>query len=411
MMLRLTRTPHHLWDRPANPAVANVCGGVQIRVGLIGMMLIPLTILSSGGCARFDLRKNIPWQETSSKPVQSVVVFWTDALIERRSGPPYRGFGGRVYFYPADMSRPVKVRGTLVVYAFDDNLPPPENLKPVRKFVFTNEQLEKVYADSKLGPSYNILIPWDEYSPTSQRISLIARFIPEEGPSVVSEQARVFLPGFESGFLAAQSPSPRSDAPAKASEMPNHSAGGAPVAAQGDAGSTLPAVFAREHAPRASAAQQSPTKGETTGPEGGSSVQPVSQRRMQTLTLNISSRRPTPMPSQGADPENPGKQETSTSRGSEEQNGIFQDAPALPKNAPEEMPLQPEPAGNTKRDAAATDPRGWTPVGSPLQYVPPPSPPSAGQLIDQMNLRPPARSELYPPQVREAGAVPIPAGR
>ncbi|RMG04930.1 MAG: hypothetical protein D6741_00295, partial [Planctomycetota bacterium] len=50
-------------------------------------------------------------------------------------------------------------------------------------------------SESKLGPSYNLLIPWDDMFGDAHKLSLICRYIPPEGPSVVSEQARVFLPG------------------------------------------------------------------------------------------------------------------------------------------------------------------------------------------------------------------------
>ncbi|HOA51889.1 MAG TPA: hypothetical protein PKI05_06505, partial [Thermogutta sp.] len=88
---------------------------------VVGMLLLSGLAITAVGCAKFDLRRNIPWQETSDKPVRSVVAFWTEAVIERTSGPPYRGFGGRLLFYPADMSHPVKGQGTVVVYDFDED--------------------------------------------------------------------------------------------------------------------------------------------------------------------------------------------------------------------------------------------------------------------------------------------------
>lgn len=402
-MFRLTRTPADLYHTPGNCEVGTVRVGWYVAADLLCPVFVAFAITSCVGCARFDLRRNIPWQEAAGKPVQSVVVFWTDALIERRSGPPYRGFGGRVYFYPADMSRPVKVRGTLVIYAFDDNLPPPENLKPVRKFVFTNEQLEKVYAESKLGPSYNILIPWDEYSPTSQRISLIARFIPEEGPSVVSEQARVFLPGLESGLLSDKSATSGSTAVASASEVPQARSGATPVAAHGERGSALPAVFAGENT---TPFQQTQTAAKTAASEASSDARSVPQRRMQTLTLNISSRGAGPVTSLNRGSENQARPEPAAAEhsvGSAEQTTAEGGTSGTQAHG--------DAAVSTQMGGRQTNPRPWTPPGSPLEYTPAQLPPSAGQLIDRMNLRPPTRSEPYPRQAPEAEGVPTPADR
>lgn len=174
----------------------------QLRVILAAAVFV--TILP--GCARFDLRRNIPWQQEPEGPPASVVAFWTDAVLERTGGPPYRGFGGRLLFYSRDMTRSIRAKGTLVVYAFDDDLPPPENLKPVRKFVFTAEQMAQMESESNMGPSYSVLIPWDQFSPEPQRLSLMVRLIPETGGSVISEQARVFLPGLANPGLASPKP-------------------------------------------------------------------------------------------------------------------------------------------------------------------------------------------------------------
>lgn len=188
-------------ERTSMPA-QSIRSKPQLR--LIPAAAVFITILS--GCARFDLRRNIPWQQEPEGPPVSVVAFWTDAVLERSGGPPYRGFGGRLLFYSRDMTRSIRAKGTLVVYAFDDDLPPPENLKPIRKFVFTAEQMAQMESESNMGPSYSVLIPWDQFSPEPQRLSLMVRLIPETGGSVISEQARVFLPGLANPGLASPKP-------------------------------------------------------------------------------------------------------------------------------------------------------------------------------------------------------------
>ena len=91
-----------------------------------------------------------------------------------------RGFGARIYFYEQDAQEPIKVDGTLVVYAFDatnvSQMP-----KPEKKYVFTAEQFAKHYSKTSLGHSYSIWLPWDEVGGVTRQLSLVTRFEGREG--------------------------------------------------------------------------------------------------------------------------------------------------------------------------------------------------------------------------------------
>ncbi|MGQ9761251.1 MAG: hypothetical protein ACUVQH_05015 [Thermogutta sp.] len=374
-----------------------VVKSVRIRKSLVTQHIGPVAVISLlvtaiVGCAKFDLRRNIPWQETSDKPVRSVVAFWTEAVIERTSSPPYRGFGGRLLFYPADMSQPVKVQGTVVVYAFDEDLPPPENLKPVRKYVFTNEQLQDVYSESKLGPSYNLLIPWEEFSPQARRISLIVRYIPDNGPSVVSEQVKVFLPGLDNSMMAT-SPSRATGQNASLGfqtsqpgltnlpQNPGVTTTGSPI---------RPVSYQQEtkDAPQSSPATNKPSPAQPSG-------NPIeSKRRMETLTLNISPRlgRSTP-------PQAPGPSESG-----EKADGA---ANRQPPQTPETPWLGSDEASWSAgmRTAPLNSPSYGRPITPPSQMRIPPNP---GQLIKDLNQQLPTRFEPYQPLAPEGGVSPIP---
>jgi len=133
----------------------------------------------------------------SPGPVTSVIAAWEPAVSNGEN--PERGFGGRIYFYDSEQNRPVKIKGTVVVYAFDEDGRCQWDAKPNEGFVFDNKTLNSkgVYAKSKLGHSYNLWIPLDAARPDnpSRKISLIVRYIPEKGSSVVSQQATAHLPG------------------------------------------------------------------------------------------------------------------------------------------------------------------------------------------------------------------------
>lgn len=160
-------------------------------------------LLAFGGCAKFDLdkfdmRKNIPWgagRDGELKAPMKVVAVWTDTVLTEGMKPATRGFGGRLMFYDVEGGKPIQVRGSLMVYAFDETGRDVENTKPDRKFVFTTEQFEKHYSKSSLGHSYSVWLPWDAAGGPLKEISLLVRFTPDNGPVVIGDAARQHLPG------------------------------------------------------------------------------------------------------------------------------------------------------------------------------------------------------------------------
>jgi hypothetical protein len=128
-------------------------------------------------------------------------------------------------FYASEGGKPIKVKGSLVVYAFDDSERDPTKVKPDRKFVFTTEQFEKHYSKSALGHSYSVWLPWDEAGGPRREISLLVRFTPDNGPAVVGDESKQNLPGPAEGDPA-QFPEPEAiAAPAGANSANAQSAG------------------------------------------------------------------------------------------------------------------------------------------------------------------------------------------
>ncbi len=139
-----------------------------------------------------------PWPFGSNdKPGQpkKVIALWTDTVLTQANQPPVRGFGGRLMFYDGQSDKPIKVDGTLVVFAFDETERDPANARPDRKYVFRPDQLPAHYSKSKIGHSYSVWIPWDGVGGMQKDITLIARFEPKTGTAVVGEQCRLLLPG------------------------------------------------------------------------------------------------------------------------------------------------------------------------------------------------------------------------
>ena len=162
------------------------------------------------GCTNFDISNRIPWElgdPAQSKQPIKVAAMWTDTVLNQAGRPSTRGFGGRLMFHATEGGKPVKVQGSLVVYAFDETNRDPNNAVPDRKFVFTADQFAKHYSKSNMGHSYSVWLPWDEVGGEQKEISLIVRFLPQHGPAVVAEQSKHLLPG-------RQTPKPEGETPA-----------------------------------------------------------------------------------------------------------------------------------------------------------------------------------------------------
>jgi hypothetical protein len=96
----------------------------------------------------------------------------------------------------------VRVDGQLVIYAFDESGEDPYRTEPTKRHIFPAEQLSVYESDSKLGPGYNIWLPWDEVGGYERKVSLIARFEPKDGPIIVGEQTKHLLSGIAKPAIA-----------------------------------------------------------------------------------------------------------------------------------------------------------------------------------------------------------------
>ena len=150
-----------------------------------------------------------PWPfHRADKPGKpdKVVAYWSDTVLTQTGRPAIRGFGGRLMFYEGKNEDPIKVEGTLVVYAFDDTNREANNARPDRKYVFTPEQVPLHYSKSKVGHSYSVWLPWDEVGGLQKEITLIVRFESKDAPVVLSDPCRQLLPGRVAAARAALPP-------------------------------------------------------------------------------------------------------------------------------------------------------------------------------------------------------------
>jgi hypothetical protein len=179
--------------RKRNPRRSGGCGP-SLSVPAASWVVVVILMIS--GCQSFRADKPWPWNEEEPPPqVEKIMAVWTDAVKNFSGEPSQRGFGGRVFFY-AQEKEPIQVKGTVSIYVFDDDRP--TSTAPEKKFVFPASSLDQHYSKCPLGDSYSFWIPMGDVGGATRKLSLVARFDPEEqGGSVVSSITRKILPGDE----------------------------------------------------------------------------------------------------------------------------------------------------------------------------------------------------------------------
>jgi len=161
------------------------------------LQFLPLLVLVTSGCSTLDLSKGLAWPGSDDKPQipDRIVDVWTDDVLHQSGQPSKRGFGGRFMFYNRESESPVKVEGALTVYLFDDRCEDPLRGKPIHKYIFPVEALEKHYSKSELGHSYSFWLPVDEVGGVERTLTVIARFEPKVGGKVMAKPSTHVLPG------------------------------------------------------------------------------------------------------------------------------------------------------------------------------------------------------------------------
>jgi hypothetical protein len=163
-----------------------------------------LILIIPTGCSLMSSEKfsSLPFMDKTKVP-DRIVAVWEPAVSHDEEKGAERGFGGRVMFFQNKSHEPVKVDGMVVVNAFDETARAANDTRPDKKYVFTPDQLEMLYSKSDLGHSYNFWLPWSEVEAPEKEISLIVRFSPTAGSTIVSKQSTIKLPGLEDAETAA----------------------------------------------------------------------------------------------------------------------------------------------------------------------------------------------------------------
>lgn len=170
-----------------------------MKIRKVTLLLIRVALCSGlvflSGCALFESAVPTVFEkEPEFQAPHQMIPVWTDTVLHQTGSGATRGCGGRFMFYTPQGKESIRVDGSVVVYVWDDT----ENTqqrKPDKKYVFKAEDLQNHYSKSKVGHSYSFWVPWDPAGGNRTELTVVARFVGQDGTDVTTSPSKVILPG------------------------------------------------------------------------------------------------------------------------------------------------------------------------------------------------------------------------
>jgi hypothetical protein len=160
-------------------------------------LMFGVVLLAPLGCAHVDVlawARGIP-EANEKNPVFNIVSVWEPSEGRNVNGMPARGFAGQLFFFTRLSATPVKVKGDVRVYVFDDQGTVDTQAKPIHQFDFLGDAWTAHLQDSTLGPSYNVFIPYTGEVTWLANCQIRLRLTTELGDVIYSDTVDVSLPG------------------------------------------------------------------------------------------------------------------------------------------------------------------------------------------------------------------------
>lgn len=159
-----------------------------------------LVLVICGGCAQTSFMKP-PGQylpsalKKSSQQPTRILCLWETAEGQGLDGQSSRGFAGQILFFGYQDAAPITVDGTVRIYQYDEFDPEERNPKPIHVFVFDSAGWNKHLAESTVGESYNVFLPYVKRENGSALCALKVEYIPKKGRSIFSPITEITLEG------------------------------------------------------------------------------------------------------------------------------------------------------------------------------------------------------------------------
>ena len=151
---------------------------------------------SFAGCTTFHIpfEKKMP-KATAGDPAVQILCLWQQAEGRDPEGYPCKGFSGQILFLSNKAATPVQIDGEVRIYLFDDQGTEEEQTRPIRQFDFDRGSWAIHLAESSLGPTYSVFVPYVRRGVKDANCSLRVRLKPKVGPTIFSDLNNMPLNG------------------------------------------------------------------------------------------------------------------------------------------------------------------------------------------------------------------------
>lgn len=127
------------------------------------------------------------------RAVSKMLCLWEAAEGQGLDEKPSRGFAGQILFFAHGEPSPIKVKGKVRVFEYVDFSPDQEDPTPAHIFTFDSGAWEMHHAQSTLGHSYNVFIPYVRKDKGHVVCALRVEIETEDGRKVSSPYTEVTL--------------------------------------------------------------------------------------------------------------------------------------------------------------------------------------------------------------------------
>lgn len=169
----------------------------RIKHLLLIIFLVPLI----AGCAETSFIKStgkfVPGLRGKLKENQAarILCLWEPAEGQGLEGQTTRGFAGQVLFFGYGEPTPIPVHGEVRIYQYENYDPDERSPKPIHVFVFDDGGWNAHQAESTVGHSYNVFLPYVNDHPGTARCALKVEFTSDGGRPIASAITPIKLDG------------------------------------------------------------------------------------------------------------------------------------------------------------------------------------------------------------------------
>lgn len=166
-------------------------GWVACALGLV------LACVGLAGCVSGPARGS-GWGSGGVSEVEELHLLGVPVALKTSRTGPAEGFAVRVFASSRRTAKGMTIRqGTLDILMFDGALAgaDPRTMQPVRVWTYPAARLGAHASESALGVGYQFVLSWEGAAPAKNRVTILARYTPPQGPPVFSAPSAIPLSG------------------------------------------------------------------------------------------------------------------------------------------------------------------------------------------------------------------------